>query len=410
MVAAAQRARADGVRSMVGFSYRRVPAVALARRLVEQGRIGRLHHVRAHYLQDWILDPQAPLSWRLDKDKAGSGSLGDIGAHLIDMAHYLSGEQIVELGGAMETFVKERPVAAEHMGLSGTATTSDERGPVTVDDAAAFMARLSGGAVGVFEATRFASGHKNGLRIELNGSKGSVIFDLSDMNYLLYHDATEGSDTAGFHHIPGVGARPPVRRGVVAARALARLRAHVHPRGRRPRHRDRRGHRPAPLVRGRPVRPARAGHRRAQRGDPHLAPRPRRVHEGVTMSRPITLFTGQWADLPFEEVARLASEWGYDGLEIACWGDHLDPWRGAEDDAYIQGKLDLLEKYNLKVYAISNHLKGQAVCDDPIDERHKGMLSSKVWGDGDPEGVRAARRRGDEADGRHREAAGRQDA
>src|SRR5674476_73377 len=84
------------------------------------------------------------------------------------------------------------------------------------------------------------------------------------------------------------------------------------------------------------------------------------------MTRPITLFTGQWADLPFEEVARLASEWGYQGVEIACWSDPLDPWQGAEDDAYIQGKLDLLERYNRKVYAISNHLKGQAVCDDPI--------------------------------------------
>ena len=106
------------------------------------------------------------------------------------------------------------------------------------------------------------------------------------------------------------------------------------------------------------------------------------------MPRPITLFTGQWADLPFEEVARLASGWGYDGLEIACWGDHLDPWRAAEDDAYVQSKLDLLAKYDLQVYAISNHLKGQAVCDDPIDGRHKEILSPKVWGDGDPEGVR----------------------
>ena len=106
------------------------------------------------------------------------------------------------------------------------------------------------------------------------------------------------------------------------------------------------------------------------------------------MARPITLFTGQWADLPFEEVVRLASGWGFDGLEIACWGDHLDPWRGAEDDAYIQSKLDLLEKHGLKVYAISNHLKGQAVCDDPIDERHRGMLEERIWGDGDPEGVR----------------------
>ena len=106
------------------------------------------------------------------------------------------------------------------------------------------------------------------------------------------------------------------------------------------------------------------------------------------MARPITLFTGQWADLPFEEVARLASEWGYDGLEIACWGDHLDPWRGAEDDAYIQDRLDILERYGLKVWTIANHLKGQAVCDDPIDQRHRDIVSDRVWGDGDPEGVR----------------------
>ncbi|WP_166354348.1 sugar phosphate isomerase/epimerase family protein [Phytoactinopolyspora limicola] len=106
------------------------------------------------------------------------------------------------------------------------------------------------------------------------------------------------------------------------------------------------------------------------------------------MIRPITLFTGQWADLPFEEMCRLASEWGYDGLEIACWGDHLDVWRVAEDDSYARDKLDTLEKYNLRVWAISNHLKGQAVCDDPIDERHRNILPDRIWGDGDPEGVR----------------------
>ena len=105
------------------------------------------------------------------------------------------------------------------------------------------------------------------------------------------------------------------------------------------------------------------------------------------MTRPITMFTGQWADLPLEEVARLASEWGYDGLELACWGDHLDPWRW-DDDAYIEDRLALLDRYGLKVWAISNHLKGQAVCDDPIDARHRDILSDRVWGDGDPEGVR----------------------
>jgi len=106
------------------------------------------------------------------------------------------------------------------------------------------------------------------------------------------------------------------------------------------------------------------------------------------MARPITLFTGQWADLPFEEVARLAGEWGYDGLEIASWGDHLDVWRAAEDDAYVQNRLDILEKNGLKVYTIANHLKGQAVCDDPIDARHRDILPDRIWGDGEPEGVR----------------------
>ena len=106
------------------------------------------------------------------------------------------------------------------------------------------------------------------------------------------------------------------------------------------------------------------------------------------MTRPVTLFTGQWADLPFEEVCALASSWGYDGLEIACWGDHLDVTRAAADDAYVQERLDILKRHGLSVWAISNHLLGQAVCDDPIDQRHKDILPSRIWGDGDPEGVR----------------------
>ncbi|RUR01476.1 sugar phosphate isomerase/epimerase family protein [Labedella endophytica] len=105
-------------------------------------------------------------------------------------------------------------------------------------------------------------------------------------------------------------------------------------------------------------------------------------------THPVTLFTGQWADLPFEEVARLASEWGYDGLEIAASGDHLDLKRADEDDAYLASRLEILDRYDLKVWAISNHLGGQAVCDDPIDFRHKAILRPYVWGDGDAEGVR----------------------
>ena len=105
-------------------------------------------------------------------------------------------------------------------------------------------------------------------------------------------------------------------------------------------------------------------------------------------THPVTLFTGQWADLPFEEVARLASEWGYDGLEIAASGDHLDLARADEDNAYLQSRLDTLDRHGLKVWAISNHLAGQAVCDDPIDFRHEAIVRPYVWGDGDPEGVR----------------------
>jgi len=105
-------------------------------------------------------------------------------------------------------------------------------------------------------------------------------------------------------------------------------------------------------------------------------------------THPVTLFTGQWADLTLEEVAKLASGWGYDGLEIACSGEHLDVWRAADDDAYLKGRLDILKKYDLEVFAISNHLKGQAVCDDPIDFRHRAIVGSHVWGDGEQEGVR----------------------
>jgi len=199
MVAAAEKARASGVRSMVGFTYRRVPAIGLARQLVAEGRLGTIHHVRAQYLQDWIVDPQAPLSWRLDKSKAGSGALGDIGAHIVDLTQYITGDTIATVTGRLETFVKERPLPSEHSGLSGTAGSGT--GPVTVDDAAAFLAQFRGGALGVFEATRFANGRKNAIRIEINGSRGSLAFDFEDMNVLHFFDGDDPSATAGFRRI-----------------------------------------------------------------------------------------------------------------------------------------------------------------------------------------------------------------
>ncbi len=105
-------------------------------------------------------------------------------------------------------------------------------------------------------------------------------------------------------------------------------------------------------------------------------------------NRPITLFTGQWADLPLEEMCKLASDWGYDGLELACWGDHFEVDRAINEEGYVEGRRELLAKYGLECWVISNHLVGQAVCDHPIDERHQGILPSRIWGDGDPEGVR----------------------
>jgi predicted dehydrogenase len=199
MTAAAKAAAASGVKAMVGFTYRRAPAIALARELVAQGRLGQVRHVRAQYLQDWIADPEAPLSWRLVKEKAGHGALGDIGAHIIDLTQFVTGDRIAEVSGQLETFVTERPLPATHSGLSGTA--SKERGAVTVDDAASFLTRFGSGAMGVFEATRFATGRKNALRVEINGSAGSVAFDFEDMNLLHFYDATEDAQTAGFRRI-----------------------------------------------------------------------------------------------------------------------------------------------------------------------------------------------------------------
>ncbi len=199
MVAAAEAADARGVRSMVGYTYRRVPAVQLARQLVADGRIGTVRHVRVQYLQDWLADPATPLSWRLDKQAAGSGALGDIGSHAVDLAQFITGERLTGVSALLETFVHERPVAAEFSGLHGTGGT--ERGPVTVDDAAVFLARLSGGGLGVFEATRFAAGRKNAIRLEVNGERGSLSFDFEDMNVLHFYDATEDAAVAGFRRI-----------------------------------------------------------------------------------------------------------------------------------------------------------------------------------------------------------------
>jgi predicted dehydrogenase len=204
MAAAARRARARGQRAMVGFNYRRTPAIAQARRMVAEGRIGVLRHVRVSYLQDWIVDPEFPLVWRLRRELAGSGALGDLGAHIVDLAQYLAGERLIGVSALTETFVRERPLPARAVAGpagAGAGPGAVARGAVTVDDAALFTGRLASGALASFEASRFAAGRKNSLRIELNGDHGSLAFDLERLNELSFHDHTAPAADSGFRRI-----------------------------------------------------------------------------------------------------------------------------------------------------------------------------------------------------------------
>ncbi|MGH9314066.1 MAG: Gfo/Idh/MocA family protein [Vicinamibacterales bacterium] len=187
MLAAVEKA---GVLHMICHNYRRAPAVMLAKRLIDDGQLGEIWHYRGTYLQDWIADPAFPLVWRLDKEKAGSGALGDIAAHSIDLARFLVGE-IVEVAGDLKTFIKERP-------LPGNAR---KKGRVTVDDAAAALVRFETGAIGTIEATRMAPGRKNYNRFEINGSRGSVAFDLERMNELEVYLESDPRGVRGFHRV-----------------------------------------------------------------------------------------------------------------------------------------------------------------------------------------------------------------
>ena len=187
MLAAVRRA---GVTHMICHNYRRVPAVMLAKALIAEGRLGSIRHFRGTYLQDWINDPAFPLVWRLDRTHAGSGALGDIAAHVVDLARFLVGE-IAEVAGALETFIRQRPLPGRPR----------RRGTVTVDDAAVAVARFHNGALGTIEATRLAPGRKNANRFEINGSRGTVAFDLERMNELEVYFEDDPPPVRGFRRI-----------------------------------------------------------------------------------------------------------------------------------------------------------------------------------------------------------------
>jgi predicted dehydrogenase len=199
MLAAVQKAR---VVHMVCHNYRRIPAIALARKLINEGALGRIYHYRARYAQDWIVDPEFPLVWRLRKEVSGSGAHGDINAHIIDLARYLVGE-FTEVCGQLHTFITERPLPDESNKGAGLAARSAPRktGKVTVDDAALFIGRFENGALANLEATRFALGRKNHIEIEINGSKGSLYFDFEDMNRLKFFNNDDPKDRQGFRDI-----------------------------------------------------------------------------------------------------------------------------------------------------------------------------------------------------------------
>ena len=187
MLAAVQTA---GVAHMICHNYRRAPAVVLARALIAEGRIGRMRHYRGTYLQDWIVDPMFPRVWRLEQDKCGSGALGDIASHSIDLARYLVGE-ITDVAATLETFIRERPLPED----------PSRNGPVTVDDATLAIVRFEGGAIGSIEATRMAPGRRNYNRFEINGSEGSIAFNLERMNELEVYYESDPPDQRGFRTI-----------------------------------------------------------------------------------------------------------------------------------------------------------------------------------------------------------------
>lgn len=200
-----------GVKHMCGFTYRFNPAIATIKNMMDKKELGEIFHVRACYQQDWIVDPEFPLNWRLQKKTSGSGALGDIGAHITDLAQYLVGD-ITEVSGTMQTFIKERPLVESAASIAAKSghSKSGKKGKVDVDDAVSFLARFKGcNTIGNFEATRFAPGRRNFNCIEIYGSKGSVIWNQEDMVKFQYYNGADAADRQGFRTVNATDSAHP---------------------------------------------------------------------------------------------------------------------------------------------------------------------------------------------------------
>lgn len=202
MVKAADEAYKKGVISMNAYQYRRVPAIDLAKKFIEEGSIGKILNVRCTYLQSWSADEQSPLSWRFQKEIAGAGALGDIASHVIDIAQYLAGD-IESVVGIMKTYIKERPIQEGGVDLLGTVKVGKdvEKKPVTVDDESSFLVKFKNGAIGSIEATRNAWGRNNFITVELHGTSGSIAFNYERLNELQVCFASDSDDRRGFKTI-----------------------------------------------------------------------------------------------------------------------------------------------------------------------------------------------------------------
>ena len=370
MVATAKAARERGVHSMVGFNYRRVPALALAQRRYRRGP-DRRRPPGARRLPAGLARRR-----RRPDDVAAAHASSPAPARWATSAPTPS-TRCASCSARRSPPSTRSPTRSSR---SARAPTASRTSPSTTPRGACL--RTDAGAVVSLEVSRMATARKNALGIEVYGSNGALRFDLerstsldvcldgadSFSRQLVTEQDTPTSTAGGRPATSSAGTHTFTNQAADFLAALAAGRS-------RPRRSRTGSPSSACSQRSRPAPPA-VGSCVEVDGEPGL------------MGRPFTLFTGQWADLPLEEVARLAAGWGYDGLEIAVSGEHLDAWRW-DDDEYVAERLgDPGASTACGCWAISNHLTGQAVCDDPIDFRHQAIVRDRVWGDGDPEGVR----------------------